>query len=161
MKSTSYYDRDDQEPGLNPGLITVLHRLTTVSGVVAIVIPALVIVGWLGHWEGLKRVFPGLVAMNPLTACCFMLAGISLLLWSDPDLCRRENKLAKVLASLVAACGVSRLGAYFLGWPLNLDQWLFPAQLAGNRMAPNTAGCLVLLGGAMLLLEVRIQRRYR
>ena len=38
----------------------------------------LILLGWQFDLELLKRVHPGLVAMNPVTAVCFLMAGLSL-----------------------------------------------------------------------------------
>jgi len=56
-------------------------------------------------------------------------------------------------ASLVIALGVITLTGYFIGRNLRLDQVLFGAQLAGNRVAPNTGFALLLIGVALWLLN--------
>src|SRR5262249_30877903 len=61
--------------------------------------------------------------------------------------------LAMTAASLVIALGVITLTGYFIGHNLRVDQVLFGAQLAGNRVAPNTAFALLLIGVALWLLN--------
>ncbi|MFL6833975.1 MAG: response regulator [Xanthobacteraceae bacterium] len=63
-------------------------------------------------------------------------------------------------ASLVIALGVITLTGYFIGHNLRVDQVLFGAQLAGNRVAPNTGFALLLIGVALWLLNSprRLQR---
>ncbi|HYS90489.1 MAG TPA: response regulator [Bradyrhizobium sp.] len=56
-------------------------------------------------------------------------------------------------ASLVIALGVITLTGYFIGHNLRVDQVLFGAQLAGNRVAPNTGFALLLTGVALWLLN--------
>jgi signal transduction histidine kinase/DNA-binding response OmpR family regulator len=56
-------------------------------------------------------------------------------------------------ASLVIALGVITLTGYFIGHNLRVDQVLFGAQLAGNRVAPNTGFALLLIGVALWLLN--------
>ena len=45
------------------------------------------------------------------------------------------------------------LAGYFIGHNLRVDQVLFGAQLAGNRVAPNTGFALLLIGVALWLLN--------
>jgi hypothetical protein len=54
-------------------------------------------------------------------------------------------------ASLVIALGLITLTGYFIGHNLRVDQVLFEAQLAGNRVAPNTGIALLLIGVALWL----------
>ncbi|MGA6967303.1 MAG: hypothetical protein WBZ51_27285, partial [Xanthobacteraceae bacterium] len=56
-------------------------------------------------------------------------------------------------ASLVIALGVITLTGYIIGHNLRVDQLLFGAQLAGNRVAPNTGFALLLIGVALWLLN--------
>src|SRR4051794_37851816 len=53
-------------------------RWTLAASFGAIGIGTLVLLGWAFEIEALKRVVPILVAMNPLTAVCFILAGAAL-----------------------------------------------------------------------------------
>src|SRR5687768_2562847 len=86
-------------------------------GVVGIV-SVLVLAGWTFDVMLLKQIAPGLVAMNPLTAVCFMSLAVALLALNPPTAARsrRRNVLGMTLASLVMAAGVIRLTAYVLGW---------------------------------------------
>src|SRR5262249_60420542 len=61
--------------------------------------------------------------------------------------------LALTAASLVVALGVITLTGYFIGYNLRVDQVLFGARLAGNRVAPNTGFALLLIGVALWLLN--------
>jgi signal transduction histidine kinase/CheY-like chemotaxis protein/HPt (histidine-containing phosphotransfer) domain-containing protein len=56
-------------------------------------------------------------------------------------------------ASLIIALSVITLTGYFIGHNLRVDQALFGAQLAGNRIAPNTGFALLLIGVALWLLN--------
>src|SRR5262249_51626029 len=61
--------------------------------------------------------------------------------------------LALTSSSLVVALGVITLTGYFIGYNLRVDQVLFGARLAGNRVAPNTGFALLLIGVALWLLN--------
>ena len=109
----------------------------------------LVLLGWTADEAILKSIVPGLVAMNPLTAVCFLLTALAL------GLCvRRRSRWAPLVglgcALVVATIGGTRLAAYVLGWNLPLDRLLFASSLGDNRMAPNTALHFVVLGAALL-----------
>ena len=62
----------------NPRLIAWLKAFSQAAGVVVIAAGCLVLVGWMLDIEALKRIHPGLVAMNPATAVAFILAGLRL-----------------------------------------------------------------------------------
>src|SRR3989344_515204 len=96
--------------------IACLPRIA--SGVVA-AIAALVLMGWLMDMDFLKRVMPSSVAMNPLTAVSFILAGIAL--WisqQETDKTPSRNRIltAKICSMAVVFIGLTRLLQYALGW---------------------------------------------
>ena len=88
-----------------------------------------------------------------------MLAGVSLWIQSAPAN-RRLRAVAMACAGAVVLLALVRLGGYALEWDGGPDQLLFREKLAvedrhagyPNRMAPNTAAALVLVGLALLLL---------
>jgi EAL domain-containing protein (putative c-di-GMP-specific phosphodiesterase class I) len=63
-----------------PSSMRAVARATIV---IPIVVGSLVLYGWMSDIEVLKRIVPGLVAMNPMTAIGFLLLGISFALLSD------------------------------------------------------------------------------
>src|SRR3712207_743128 len=60
-----------------------LRFVPLVAGAIAILVGSFVLLGWALDIEVLKRVLPGLVAMNPATAVDFVLTGAALLLQTD------------------------------------------------------------------------------
>ncbi|MDQ3038587.1 MAG: ATP-binding protein, partial [Pseudomonadota bacterium] len=142
-----------------------------VSAGLSVLIATLVLIGWSADIEPLKRILPGLVAMNPMTAVAFLLAGLSL--WLQPADAPASaappsrRQLAMVAAAVVLGIGALKLAAAGLGWDAGVDQWLFADKLAGaegglpNRMAPNTALNFLLLGFALFLLDVTTVRGRR
>ncbi|MEX0611066.1 MAG: ATP-binding protein [Pirellulales bacterium] len=135
-------------------------KFATACGLFAVLTGCFVLVGWCADIVWLKSVIPGLVAMNPLTATCFMLAGGSLLLLRDPPISRRRRVVAHSAALAVAAIGGLRLSAYIFSHGFDVDRLLFAASLGDNRMAPNTAFCLLLSGLSLLLLDVATRRGF-
>ncbi|HET7693680.1 MAG TPA: response regulator [Gemmatimonadota bacterium] len=124
------------------------RRLVTLSRAACVFVTllvALVLVGWAIDFDPLKGGLPGQVAMNPTTAIALVLAVIAL--W-------RESRIA---AALSASIGAITLLGYLAGDNPGIDQLLFSDRLAGNRIAPNTALCLLFYGVALFQL-VRPER---
>ena len=126
-----------------------------------------VLLGWAFNLEPLKRILPGLVAMNPMTAVAFLLAGISLALYSGQKSGRKASTrlwVARGCAGLVGAIGLAKLVADFGGPDARVDRWLFSSRLTivgfqfPNAMAPNTAVNFVLVGIALVLLHSQGRR---
>ncbi|MDP9100462.1 MAG: ATP-binding protein, partial [Verrucomicrobiota bacterium] len=116
--------------------------------------------------ETFKRLLPGLVAMNPVTAVMFLLAAFCLQkialqkrgptspswLWA--------GRACALLITLIAA---TKLIVLFCNYDLPIDQWLFSSKLSlgfkvPNTMAPNTALNFLLIGGALFLLQTKNRR---
>src|SRR5205823_2190327 len=129
--------------------------LAAAAGTVAAVAGLLALIGWARDLPLLASLLPGRVAMNPATALCFILSGISLWLVRNEDGSPAPRRVGQLCALLVAFVGLTRLIGY-LGWDLGLDRLLFREQLDAvtppNRMAPNTAATFVLMGLALALL---------
>ncbi|HST22368.1 MAG TPA: GGDEF domain-containing protein [Blastocatellia bacterium] len=133
--------------------------------ILAIAVGSLVLTGWALDVELLKRIYPTLVAMNPITAICFLLLSSSLLLMRSGKVDQRTLLIAKVCAGIVILVGLLKLIEIISGSVIGVDQLLFRNKLAyditgqPNRMAPNTALNFVLLGCALLFLDEMIMRK--
>src|ERR1017187_9176371 len=135
------------------------------AALATVIIGAGVLAGWLFELEFLKRIAPGLVAMNPATAAAFILAGASLTLFLQSPRGKDQKSRALILtarlcALVVTLIGLAKLAGILCGWDLGVDRWLFASQLPDslrfpNRMAPNTAFNFLLLGGALLFVDVK------
>jgi PAS domain S-box-containing protein len=144
-----------------PGFLGSLTSVPKAAGAIAIIVGCLVLVGWTLDIDVLKRLLPGLVAMNPITAITFILAGISLLLLRDEDVDQRLRRIAQWCSSAVALIGLLKLIGVLFGWEIGTDHLLFPESLEletavngiPNQMAPNTALNFLLLGCAVLILD--------
>jgi PAS domain S-box-containing protein len=122
-------------------------------GAAVFLVGCLVLVGWKIESVLLKSVSPGLPTMKPDTAIAFLLAGLSLWLWGAPapgPMRRRSAQACAVAAMLV---GLPTLIASLSGWDLAIP--------VVGLMAPATALNLVLIGCALLLLDVETSRGYR
>jgi signal transduction histidine kinase/ActR/RegA family two-component response regulator len=130
----------------------------------SIAIGLLVLIGWLFMIEALKRIAPGFVAMNPLSAILLITAGSALFLARSRDArAWPSRRVAQILAFSVAAIGFLKLLFLWRGVDWALDSWFFSNELlsAGtnlpNRMAPNTAFNFLLSGMALFLIDFEIR----
>ena len=153
-----------QPPDLTlPRVVAMLHRIAHLAGVFPVVIGLLVLFGWWQDVELLKRVVPGLVAMNPATAVGFICLGIALTLLAHPDRSLSTRRIAKAFASIALAIAILKLLALVTNLDLGIDRVLFPDKLLSadgglpNQMAPNTALNFLLLSVALLMVD----RAYR
>ncbi len=121
----------------------------------------LVLLGWVFDIAVLKSLDPNLVSMKANTAAAFVLIGIGL--WfsrAGRRGFRPGRYVAWSSAAVVAAIGLLTLLEYATGRNFGIDQLLFtePAgavrTIDPGRMRPNTAVNFLLIGLAMLLLDV-------
>jgi PAS domain S-box-containing protein len=138
-----------------------MAALPAVSSAIAIVVGTLVLTGWIVGAEILKRIVPAFVAMNPATAIAFILAGGSLALSRDGA---QRSITPRILAGMVLMIGSAKLVGIGFGWKPGVDEIFFASKLSSsfdtlpNRMAPNTAFIFVLLGLALLALDLEVKR---
>jgi len=125
----------------------------------------IVLLGWSLGNEVLKRILPGLVAMNPVTALGFIIAGASLLCyWLAETRPAHKCEYGRALADVLVVIGTLKLGEYTFGWHLAFDQTLFRIQLQNdgtgfpNQIAPNTAFNFILSGLAPRFLHSPVRR---
>src|SRR5262249_266051 len=142
--------------GLNQRLLSSLEALSRASSYLIAVVGLAVLLGWHFDNEPLRAGLPGRTPVNPATALALLLAACALCMHPHargiPD-SASGRWLAVAAASVVIALGVITLTGYFIGHNLRVDQVLFGAQLAGNRVAPNTGFALLLIGVALWLLN--------
>ena len=129
------------------------QRFAWLLSIITIAWSLAVLLGWGGGLAFLTRLQSNQVAMNPMTAICFLVLGIAL----SPPLRRRvPGRLgwpSLLGGCTVAAIGAAQLVSYGLELDLPLDRWLFAGRLGDNRMAPNTGACFVGAGLALLTLD--------
>jgi PAS domain S-box-containing protein len=123
------------------------------------VVCCLVWIGWEWGIERLKRVFPNLIEMNPVTALLFALCALSLV---TQQLDRRWVRIAgRFIAGVVVLIGLIKLQRFFSGVETGIDEIFFTSKLNLNRMAPNTAMNFVLIGSGLLTLHASTRRMWR
>src|SRR5215204_2679032 len=149
-----------------PDLVSFLRTFSRASSIVAVLVGFIVLAGWTLDTGSLGRFLPGFVAMNPLSAVGFVLAGVSAWLLQDGREDRRAFWISRTCASLIAIFGLLRLAQVLFGLEPGVDRILFPERLTSeaastgfpNRMAFDTALDFVLIGGALLYLDRRTRR---
>jgi len=140
--------------------VRLLQKAAYLCSGIVVACSVLVLAGWLFDLVDLRGlVNPGRVPMNPLTAAAFLLAGGTLcaLLPRNASAHRRWTGFAG--AGLLIALGAAKLFDFDLGGR-GVDQWLFAESLSGNRMGPHTAFTFMLVGLALLLLDLRGPRHW-
>ncbi|MCK6456487.1 MAG: response regulator [Phycisphaerae bacterium] len=122
---------------------------------------ALVLAEWTTGAPLIKSLHPHTASMKANTALCFVLAGMALWLLQKERPVPRTHLISQVLAGTVTLTGLLTLIEYIFGCQLGIDQ-LIIREAAGaahtshpGRMAPATAMGFLLLGSALLLLDVR------
>lgn len=130
------------------------------------------LVGWLvlvGHALGiatLTRVMPGLPEMAPNTAFALMLSGMSLWLLAPARAGRHAALFGRACATVVVLIGLFTLVEDLSGRSLGIDAWLVDRghrAIRGMvvRPPPSAAVCLVLVGSALLSMDVTTRRGQR
>jgi PAS domain S-box-containing protein len=135
-----------------------LPRLSAAASIAVILIGGLVLLGWLIENPLLKGLY-GETPMNPVTALCFIAGGVGLWLQRSPGSRAMERWFGRGCGGLLVLIGLVKSVEYLLNFEWGLDRTLFHAQTAANRIAPNTALCLFLCGGALLLMDIEHARR--
>jgi PAS domain S-box-containing protein len=141
--------------------ITSLQRWSRLAGAAICLSGLLVLIGWHLDIETLKRVAPGMAAMNPLSAVSFLLCGVSLLLVRGH---RIPSPVQQAIAATLMAIGTIKLLAIVGLWDAGIDGFLYASKLINpqtgkmNGMAPNSAANFLLTGLALLIVDGRNAR---
>ena len=126
-----------------------------------------VLAGWLFDIEWLQGLHPVWVTMKANSAFCFVLAGLALWLVCRGSATGFKLRLAQACALTIVGVGLLTLGEYLFGWDLGIDHLLFrghKAELGSpilGRMAPATAFNFILLGMALVFLDVKTSQGRR
>ena len=131
------------------------------SALLAIVfcVPCMALVGWQFNIGSLKSVLPHLVSMNPLTAYLFIFSGISLSLGQESNSSVQKNigkafSLAIIIIALVLLANLIHI------FDIGLDQLFYTRDLKGNKMAPNTIMCFLLVSFSLFILDRKKASKY-
>lgn len=126
---------------------------------IVLLISLLSLAGWIFAIDSLKNPISGLVAMNPVTALCFITLVVALRLKQNFRGEKKRKIAADIIVGIIFLIVVSRLIAIIANWQYSLDQLLFvDKENAGNSdqassMALNTAICFGLLVTAIFFYQ--------
>ena len=140
------------------------QRLSQTLALIAAGIGAVCFAGWAFGIDALTRLHPGWVTMKANTALSLLLAGAAVAVLRDEDCTGLKQRFAQCCGVVIALVGALTLCEIFGGWDFGIDQALFRETLAGagrsfpGRMGPVSAMIFMLLGSAILLLDVRTGR---
>lgn len=150
----------------NAGILPERLRITLVRAVamLSIVVAVLVLVGWAFGVQALVGITPGLPTMKANTAVCFMLTGITMLLYVSDKGNAEVKLLRNILLTLVFALAAGTFVQYYLPVDFGIDEFLvtdvYARQDLSNgrypgRMAHATAVSFLLIAVAQLLSPAR------
>ncbi len=138
-------------------LATWMRYLSRVGSGLVIALGIAVLIGWELRIEALKRIFPHLIAMNPVTAVCFILCGASLIFLYPEQPSRRAKHAAEILAFIVLLVAIFKLIDYAFNLETGIDKLLFryriERDIIPNRIAPNTAVGFAQISVSLLTLD--------
>ncbi|MDD5559719.1 GAF domain-containing sensor histidine kinase [Candidatus Methylomirabilis sp.] len=136
----------------------------------AVLVAGLVLVGWWFDVDILKNPAPQFPTMKANTALAFVLAGLALWLSRAASTNRWSRRVAQIPASIVVLIGLLALSEYLyeylFGQDLGIDGLLLQERrnlvphLNPGRMAFTSALSFLLLGSALLLLDVKTRSGY-
>ena len=146
--------------GGDPRFLRWTGWLARLAAATTVLTGALVLWGWSADDEYLKSfMHSSWVATHPLVAMQFILAGAALLLLQTEPLSRWRRYAGVVLGATVALTAVLKLVGYQYNWERGVDTYLFYFKLGGYRMSPNAAFSFLLIGLALVLMDVRVRGR--
>ncbi|EEF62259.1 putative PAS/PAC sensor protein [Pedosphaera parvula Ellin514] len=126
-----------------------------------------VLIGWAADFKFLLQIIPGMPAMNPLTAVCFILAAISLICSQQTPGTAPDPLLVyigRTCAAFIGLAALLKLASSLTGWGFQVDQLLFRHELAAQSvhfpraMSPNTAINLFCCAAGLVTLDKRTKR---
>lgn len=128
------------------------RRVAIGAATASAAIASLSMAGWLGGPPELKYWLPGASVMNPLS--CLMILLSSAHLFLQVGATGRAARFTRLLlAAIVIAVTAFFLASIRVPSLIAIDQLMFSASLGGNRMAPNTAAVLLLIGIALAISD--------
>ena len=146
--------------GGDPRFLRRTGWLARLAASTSVISGALVLWGWNAGDEYLKSFMHiSWVATHPLVAMQFILAGAALLLLQVEPLSRWRRYAGVVLGATVVLIAVFKLIGYQYNWERGVDTYLFYFKLGGYRMSPNAAFSFLLIGLALVLMDVRVRGR--
>ncbi|MGI9141321.1 MAG: diguanylate cyclase [Gemmatimonadaceae bacterium] len=140
---------------------------STVAATFVTAVGTTVLVGWALGAEPLKRIAPGLPAMNPTTAVSLVLCGFALALLRESDSTAVKRLVAQVLGAGVFLVGITEITELVAGFDPLVDRVFFRRAIesksssGSNSMSPYAALNFILFGLALLYFGGRTQLSHK
>ena len=137
------------------------ERVGALCSLVATLIGAVTLFGWLTGMEALARLRPHYIPMAPSTALCFALLGFASVSHARSGWPR---KAAAIATAFVAFVTIAKLFEFGSGYGLGFDEFFVAAPspfglVHKGRMAPMTASIFVLATSSLgCLMSVKLRR---
>jgi len=141
-------------------VVRFFESLPLVAGALVAVGAIVDLAEWNAGFNPVTGFFPGGVAMLPLTALLFILAGVSLMLAARPDRAAPVRVTSVTLAIIVVLVCLLESVAWVLHRDVGLDGLLFSDAvhqtpwLPPGRMAINSIAAFLFCGAALLAIHV-------
>ena len=135
------------------------RRLYFILSIIVIAIPCLVLFGWQFNIESFKSVLPQLISMNPLTAVLFIFCGLSLFFIRESST-RKYKRIGKTLGLIIILIAILKLSNFIPHLDIRIDQILYSNDLKGNKMAPSTVICFLLVGISLFTVDDKWNNKY-
>lgn len=130
--------------------LTAKMKKSNICGAIALILGAVVILGWHMQNQTLVQILPSFAPMQYNTALCFLLSGIGLL-----SIVRKKHKIGLISGICVTFISLLTLLQYMFNINFGIDQLFMEHNITTKtshpgRMAPNTATCFILTGTALI-----------
>ena len=142
---------------VQPPLAVPLRRFARGLGLGVAALGALVVAGWALHLERATTALVGSVPMKANFAAALVAAGLSAALLAPARAGRVAQAAGRALAAVVIALAALTVAEHVVGRSLGIDELFFRDPAGGTapgRMSLGSAAALLLLGAALLLLDV-------
>jgi signal transduction histidine kinase len=142
--------------GRHSPLIGLFERVPIIAGSAVALLGAVTLIGWALNLSFITTATTGGYPILPLTALCFILAGVSLTMAVLPKRTATTEAIQQTLAALVATIAGLTLYEYLRGSESGFDTLLFGDRVRrvstypAGRIALNSAGSLLLFALALL-----------
>lgn len=150
----------------NTSRIQKYKLFSRITSLIAVIVGASALLGWLLDNPFLKGLHPSNKPMNPITAVCSILLGISLFIQAMPKINVRAvlNSTGKICAFIVLVIAAMKLMGLFC-YDFGIDKILFTQRVKAyayyGEMTPVTAIALLLLSISLLILKFQTHKGFR